>query len=139
MIPVDDVITLVSCTKQRDDYGVEREIVSTRDVMAQVHSVTRQEFFDAGRNGLNPSFVFTVFAGDYNDEEECRYNGKQYTIYRTYISHGDVRTHVSNTSKGTAVRSYHTPSDDYIELYVERKGGSNRIPVEDNGTQENHD
>lgn len=134
---MDDIITLVSCTKQRDDYGVEREIVTTRDVMAQVHSVTRQEFFEAGRNGLNPSFVFTVFAGDYNDEEECRYDGKQYSIYRTYISHGDVRSHISNTANGTAVRSYHTPGDDYIELYVERKGGSNRMV--DNGTNENHD
>lgn len=130
---MDDVITLVSCTKQRDEYGVEREIVSTRDVLAQVHSVTRQEFFEAGRNGLNPSFVFTVFAGDYNDEGECRYNGNQYSIYRTYISHGEVRTHVSNTRKSSSVSSYHMPGDDYIELYVERKGGTNRVQADGTG------
>lgn len=127
---MDDIITLVSYTKQKDNYGVERVTPVTRDVFAQVHSTTRQEFFDAGRNGLNPSFMFSIFAGDYEGETECRYNGDQYSIYRTYISHGEERTHISNTKSGSSFRSYHTPSSDYIELYVERKGGSNRIPAE---------
>lgn len=105
---MDDVITLVSCTKQRDDYGVERETLTTKEVFAQVHSVTRQEFYEAGRNGLNPSFMFTIFVGDYGGEELCRYEGNQYSIYRTYI----------------------VPGTDYIELHVERKGGSNRVATD---------
>lgn len=124
---MDDVITLVAYTKEQDAYGVERVTPVTRDVFAQVHSTTRQEFYEAGRNGLNPSFMFTIFAGDYGGETECRYNGEQYSIYRTYISHGETRTHISNTKGGSSFRTYQTPSEDYIELYVERKGGSNRV------------
>lgn len=117
MIPVDDVITLVSYTKQKDAYGVDRETATTREVLAQVHSITRAEFFDGGRNGLNPSYEFTVFAGNYNGEEVCQFHGEQYAIYRTYL----------------------VPGTDYIELYVERKGGTNYIPEEDDGTQSGND
>lgn len=124
---MDDVITLVSYIKQKDDYGVDRDVPVTRDVLAQVHSTTRAEFFEAGRNGLNPAFMFTVFAGDYAGETECRYNGDQYSIYRTYISHGEEKTQISKNKNRISYRPYHTPRSDYVELYVERKGGSNRI------------
>lgn len=56
--------------------------------------------FEAGRNGLNPEWRFNVFAGDYQGETVVEYHGATYSIYRTY------------------------ENDDYIELYVERKGGT---------------
>ena len=43
-----------------------------------------QEWFDGGRNGLNPQYRFTMFQFDYTGEKIIEYNGKQYTIYRTY-------------------------------------------------------
>lgn len=43
-----------------------------------------------------------MFFDDYNDEPIVEYNEKRYTVYRTY----------------------HSRTDD-IELYVERKGGTN--------------
>ena len=46
--------------------------------------------------------MFTVVAGDYSGESLCEYRGKTYSIYRTYINNAD-----------------------YIELYVQREGGSN--------------
>lgn len=101
---MDDVITLISMTSSRNDYGVWKETPTEKEVLCQVKSITRQEFYEAGRNGLNPSFTFIIFAGDYNDEEVCRYHEKQYSIYR----------------------AYHVPDTDYLELYVERKGGTNR-------------
>ena len=70
--------------------------------MCYVDSVTRSEFFDAGRNGLNPEFVFRVFFADYEGESILEYNGNRYGIYRTY----------NNAS-------------DEVELYAERKGGTN--------------
>lgn len=96
------VLTLVAVTTQQDQYGVWRETEYSRDVYAQVDSVSRSEFFEAGRNGLNPQFVFTMFYGDYNGEQICEYNGKRYAIYRTYLTKTDT-----------------------IELYAERKGGTN--------------
>lgn len=122
---MDDVITLISVTKTQNDYGVWEFTPTRKDVFCQVQSVTRAEFFEGGRNGLNPSFVFRVFVGDYDGETICEYQGKQYSIYRTYITNGEERTFVSNTRNGSSYTTYHTPSQDYIELYVERKGGTN--------------
>lgn len=100
---MDAVLILVGKTRVQDEYGMWKETPTDRQIFCQVESVTRAEFFDGGRNGLNPEFQFTVFAGDYNGETVCKYEGKQYGIYRTY----------------------RVPGTDYMELYAERKGGTN--------------
>lgn len=102
-----DVITLLSTVRTQDAYGVWREVETGRDVFCQVDSVTRAEFFEGGRNGLNPAFRITMFFADYNDETSLVYKDKPYSIYRTYIGRNDT-----------------------IELYVERKGGTNGKPKE---------
>lgn len=99
-----EVITLVSERKTQNDFGVWETTKTSRDVFCQVDSVTRSEFFEAGRNGLNPEFRFTMFAGDYEGEQIVIYKGKSYGVYRTYIGRTDD-----------------------IELYVERKGGTNGL------------
>ena len=43
-----------------------------------------------------------MFAGDYNGERVVEYDGKTYGVYRTYYARTDT-----------------------VELYVERKGGTN--------------
>ena len=95
-------IMLLSTTKAQDAYGVWVESPTSRMVFCQVDSVTRAEFFDGGRNGLNPEYRMTMFFGDYNGEKLMSYNGQTYSIYRTYQGKNDT-----------------------IELYVERKGGTN--------------
>ena len=100
---MDDVIRLISQQKTKNKYGVDVTTNTAKEVFCQVHSITRQEFFDAGRNGLNPQFMFTIFHGDYDGECEVEYAGKTYAVYRAYT----------------------VPGNDYIELYVERKGGTN--------------
>ena len=97
-----EVIYLLESIKEQDEYGVWRESVNSREVFCQVDSVTRSEFFEGGRNGLNPEYRMTLFFGDYCGETDIIYNGKAYSVYRTY--------------KGRK---------DEIELYVERKGGTN--------------
>ena len=98
-----DIIGLIAVSHAKDENGIEHATESTpRTVMCQVDSVTRSEFFDGGRNGLNPEFVFRVFFGDYDGERLVEYNGKRYSVYRTYHGRGDL-----------------------IELYTERKGGTN--------------
>ena len=102
---MNDVLTLISQTLVKNKYGVsvpDEEQTTQNEVFCECHSINRNEFFEAGRNGLNPQYMFTVFAGDYNGESECYYDGLRYSIYRTYKT-----------------------DDDYIELYVERKGGTN--------------
>lgn len=100
---MDDVIELVALTYEKNDYGVPIPTEQKREVYAKVRSVSRMEFFDGGRNGLNPQYVMDVFVGDYDGETVCEYAGKRYGIYRTYKA----------------------PDSDYMELYVEMKGGTN--------------
>lgn len=97
-----ETISLVGEEKYQDKYGVWQIVQEEHEVFAQVNSVTRAEFFEAGRNGLNPEYMFTVFFGDYNGERTVKYNGNTYGIYRTYQGR-----------------------DDTVELYAERKGGTN--------------
>ena len=98
-----DVIYLIGSTKTQDANGVWQITPTRRKVYCNVGSITRSEFFEAGRNGLNPELVFDrVFFGDYQGEEVAEYNGKTYSIYRVFRG-----------------------STDYLELYAERKGGTN--------------
>lgn len=96
------VVTLLKPSYTQDTDGIWQETLTGRDVFCQVDSVTRNEFFEAGRNGLNPDFRITMFSYDYEDELLVRYNGKTYSVYRTYFDRNDI-----------------------IELYVERTGGAN--------------
>ena len=98
-----DVIKLIPITYAKDANGIQRATEGEpREVMCQVDSVSRNEFFEGGRNGLNPEYVFKVFFADYEDERLVEYQNKRYSIYRTY--HG---------------------RNDMMELYAERKGGTN--------------
>ena len=96
------VVTLLKKSFTQDDNGIWQEALTERDVFCQVDSVTRNEFFEAGRNGLNPEFRITMFKYDWEGESLVRYNGKTYSVYRTYFDR-----------------------DDILELYVERTGGDN--------------
>ena len=97
-----DICSLLSVTREQDAYGVWQETITERNVFCSVNSVTRSEFFEGGRNGLNPDFRITMFFGDYQGETLLKYKGKTYTIYRSYLGRNDE-----------------------LELYVERQGGSN--------------
>lgn len=97
-----DVITLIKNTPSQDEFGRWVTTPSSTDVFVQVDSVSQSEFFEAGRNGHNPEYRFRMFSGDYDGQTECEYNGDKYAIYRTYKRRNDV-----------------------VELYVERKGGTN--------------
>ncbi len=96
------IITLIKTTYEKDRNGVQRPQESARQVYCQVKSVTSSEFFEGGRNGLNPEYRFTVFFADYEGERICEYQGKRYAIYRTYQE-----------------------KNDNLELYAERQGGVN--------------
>lgn len=100
---MDDELTLLSYGRTQDALGrwIESDPVRAT-VFCKVNSVSRQEYFQGGRTGLNPEYEFTVAAIDYSGQRECVYHGLTYAIYRTY------RT-----------------DDDYMELYAERKGGTN--------------
>lgn len=96
-----DEITLVGTAYAQDALKQFVATPSRRTVLCTIGSITAQEFFEAGRNGLRPQFRANVFTGDYQGETEAEYQGVAYSIYRTYC-----------------------PKDDTMELYLERKAGS---------------
>lgn len=97
-----DIVTLYSDIITYDEYGRPVKTTSERQVFCQVDSVTRQEFFEGGRNGLNPEYRVRMFFGDYDGELVIGYQGQMYGVYRVYKGRSDI-----------------------IEVYIERKGGTN--------------
>lgn len=95
-----DIITLLKKSITTDAYGNEEVSEAEKTVFCEVDSISQSEFFAAADTELNPEYRFTVFFGDYNGEDVCKYNGTRYAIYRTYRA------------------------GDYMELYAERKIGA---------------
>lgn len=94
------VITLVAETYTTDTLGQKIPTETTRDVFANVQSISRAEWVAAGNQGLKPEWQFTMFAPDYEGEKIVIFNYKRYAVYRTYIR-----------------------QDENIELYVEEQVG----------------
>lgn len=95
------VAYLIPDSYSKDDYGVQRKTTTKRKIYCNVTSVTGTEWFEGGRNGLNPQYRITMFNFDYLGEKVIEYDGVRYAIYRTY-----------------------NRSVDEIELYVELKKGN---------------
>lgn len=95
-----NVLTLVSMIQKQDEVGnyIPEEV--KRVVYCNVESVSRVEWYEAGRNGMNPQYKITVFAYDYENELVAEFEGVRYSIYRTYLK-----------------------SNEDIELYLEKKAG----------------
>ena len=95
-----DVITLNTTYYTTDAIGQRIAVNVPKQAFCQVDSVSRSEWFEAGRNGIKPQYVFTIFRDEYDGELTLEYKGKAYSIYRTYER-----------------------KDDKIELYAEARGG----------------
>jgi len=81
-----DVIGLV--TETRSAYGVHEAITETvREVLAEIRSVTRSEYYNALNAGVQPELVFKLTLDtDYQDEHFLRYGGKKWRVVRTYLT-----------------------------------------------------
>ena len=97
-----DVIYLLTPVRTQDSLGVWTVQNAERQVFCEVSSVSQSEWFEGGRNGLNPELRFRLFRYDYQGEDTVKYQGEYYTIYRTYIDRNEL-----------------------IDLYVEKRKGSN--------------
>lgn len=97
---MDVIAYLIGYAITYDDYEQEIKTETRSMVYGKKESISRAEFYNAGRSGLNPDFRLTVAVVDYNGETELELDGIRYGIYRTYNVNAD-----------------------YIELYCEKKGG----------------
>lgn len=96
-----NVATLISETYSADTIGQMIATEKEREVFCNVRSVSQNEWFQGGQNGLNPEWLVTMFAPDYEGEKLVEFNGVRYGVYRTYVR-----------------------DDELLELYLERKTGA---------------
>lgn len=85
-----NIIYLVSNSQTQNEYGVFVDNYTERKVYCEVSSISQSEWFEGGRNGLNPQYRFRLFRYDYNGEEVVKYDGEYYSVYRTYIDRNEV-------------------------------------------------
>lgn len=95
------IIYLVKETFVQNALKVYESTIEKRKVFAQIDSVSGNEWFEGGRNGLNPELRLRMRSADYQGEQIAEYNGVEYEIYRTYIARND-----------------------FIDLYVQRRIGN---------------
>lgn len=86
-------------------YGALREEIlseSYTEVYAKVDSITRDEWFSAGKNGIKATYRVTVYGFEYSGEQIIEIDGQRLTVYRSYA----------------------VPNSDLLELYLETQGGT---------------
>ncbi len=81
---IDTNLTLISVGNSAD------EDVRTA-VFAQVAPVGRGEYEAAGQQGMKVEYKFTIWAAEYDGQEEVEYNGRRLSIYRTYGAREDEK------------------------------------------------
>lgn len=82
---MDVLIKLISVGESADK-DVKKEVFATVD------PVGRDEFEAAGQAGMKAEYKFTVWAAEYDGEDEIEYNGRRLSIYRTYGARSDDKT-----------------------------------------------
>ena len=97
---MDVIAYLIGYTVTLNDYKQEIKTETRTQIFAKKESVSRAEYYNGGKSGLQPEFRLTTAIIDYNGELEIELDGVRYGVYRTY-----------------------NVSQDYIELYCEKKGG----------------
>lgn len=86
-----DVIKLRSYTETTDEYGLVRRTVIDRVVFAGLKSIGQSEFYQAQADGLKPQLKFVLADYmDYQGEKEIEYEGKMYSVLRTYRDHKKI-------------------------------------------------
>ena len=85
-----DVISLITVTTTENELGDTIEVSTERQVFADKQSVRQSEFYQAAATGLRPELMFAVRTIEYNGETKLKYNGKEYSIIRTYNKDGEL-------------------------------------------------
>ncbi|OIJ12715.1 hypothetical protein BKP37_12720 [Anaerobacillus alkalilacustris] len=75
---------LIGSTSYTNDKGDDIEIPTERQVLAERKSIRQSEFYQAAATDLRPELTFEVWSDEYNEEYSLNYNGKIYTIIRTF-------------------------------------------------------
>ena len=95
-------IKLIDRSFDSDNILVETYTETAREIIGDVTSVSKSEFFQAGRIGLNPELKVVIYSFEWHGEKIVEVKGVRYSVYRIYEITGTDR----------------------LELYLESKGGT---------------
>lgn len=95
------VIYLIAKAYEQNTAGEWVKQETRKKVYCNVRSATASEWFNGGRQGLNPDYTVTMFRPDYSGETTLELDGVRYQVYRTYETRNDL-----------------------IELHVQREAGT---------------
>ena len=65
------------------------EVISTivyRKVYANKKSIRQSEFYQGASTGLKPELLFEIRTVEFGNDEIVLFNGKKYSIIRTYVN-----------------------------------------------------
>lgn len=92
---------LLQRTFAADSCGNQIATETKVPIPIEIHSITRDEFYRAGEQKLNPELMVTTAAINYSGEEAIEIDSVTYAIYR----------------------QYRDPNSDDIELYLRKEVG----------------
>lgn len=75
---------LISRTFTIDEVGNQTATETKTLIPVEVRSISREEFYRAGEQKLNPEKLVTTAAENYNGEELIEIDSVRYSIYRKY-------------------------------------------------------
>ena len=80
----DHELTLIGETIEEDEIGNQRPVETRTTILCSVKSAGRNDFYSGAAAGLRPEYVFTVHAYEYGGERIVEFEGKRYSVIRTY-------------------------------------------------------
>lgn len=83
-ISLDDVADLLQITTTKDKLGQAIKSEKPYMVFCSKMSITRAEFNIAGQLGHKPELMLIVDADSYDNEKFLKYQGKKYSIYKSF-------------------------------------------------------
>lgn len=95
---IDGVATLISQQFSKDEIGQFIANESRTEVYVAESNITRAEFYNAGRQGLNPEIVLITPIVNYDGQRIVEYRGRRFGVYRTFTNNEDIELYL--TDKG---------------------------------------
>lgn len=80
----DHELTLIGETIVEDEIGNQQPVETQTTILCALNSVGRSEFYSGAAAGLRPELVFVIHSYEYSGERIVEFEGKRYSVIRTY-------------------------------------------------------
>lgn len=98
---LNDTIQLIDYTPVEDADGYETPIETKTEVKCDSgNGVTRAEFYEAMKAGVEMSAAFVMWACDYGGQSEIEHNAKRYKVVRSFpLAGGEIQLNCAEVKR----------------------------------------